>query len=52
MIASNSATILFKTPKLKFHDKGFIYKFETLNQSTLERNLISSLSSKLSRYTF
>jgi len=28
MIASNSATILFKTPKLKFHDKGFIYKFE------------------------
>jgi len=28
----------------------FIYKFETLNQSTLERNLISSLS-KLSRYT-
>jgi len=32
IIASNSATILFKTPKLKFYDKGFIYKFEDYTQ--------------------
>ena len=29
---SASATILFKTPQMKFYDKGFIYKFKDFTQ--------------------
>ncbi|OCL83036.1 hypothetical protein [Arcobacter porcinus] len=32
LISSNSATILFKTPTIKFHDKGFIYKYKNYTQ--------------------
>ena len=31
-ISSNSATILIKTPQMKFYDKGFIYKFKEYTQ--------------------
>ena len=31
-ISSNSATILIKTPQMKFYDKGFIYKFKDYTQ--------------------
>ncbi len=31
-ISSNSATILIKTPQMKFYDKGFIYKYKEYTQ--------------------
>ncbi len=31
-ISSNSATILIKTPQMKFYDKGFIYKYKDYTQ--------------------
>lgn len=31
-VISNSATILIKTPKMKFYDKGFISKYEDYTQ--------------------
>jgi hypothetical protein len=31
-VISNSATILIKTPKMKFYDKGFISKYENYTQ--------------------
>ena len=31
-ISSNSATILIKTPNMKFNDKGFIFKFKDYTQ--------------------
>ena len=31
-LSSSSATILIKTPQMKFYDKGFIYKFKDFTQ--------------------
>ncbi len=31
-LESNSATILIKTPNMKFNDKGFIFKFKDYTQ--------------------
>lgn len=31
-VLSSSATILIKTPKMKFYDKGFIYKYDDYTQ--------------------
>ena len=31
-ILSSSATILIKTPQMKFYDKGFIYKYDDYTQ--------------------
>ncbi|QEP35543.1 hypothetical protein [Malaciobacter pacificus] len=32
IVSSSSATILIKTPNMKFYDKGFIYKYEHYTQ--------------------